>query len=86
MTTIADDVLDCTRTIINKLNQSPLSPSHLDLSDAAKQIALLKDMIFNEPEINHPHVQVIREEIAAGHYYIHSHKIAEKMLEQFHSI
>lgn len=52
-----------------------------DLSESGRQLAALKDLVFNTPDINHAHVQVVKEALEAERYQIRSHLIAEKLLE-----
>ncbi|AHE67008.1 flagellar biosynthesis anti-sigma factor FlgM [Legionella oakridgensis] len=53
----------------------------LSFDDTVKQIAALKAMIFNVPDINQAKIQFIKEEIAAGRYQIQSTRIAQKLTE-----
>lgn len=53
----------------------------LQLEETAQQLENLKTLIFNSTETNATKIEVIKEELSAGRYEIHSDRIAEKLLE-----
>lgn len=53
--------------------------SSVNLSDAARQIAALKDYVMKLPEINRARVEFLKQEISSGDYKMSSNIIAAKM-------
>lgn len=53
----------------------------LNLEETTKQLNTLKALIFSASETSQTKIQIIKEELSAGRYEIHSDRIAEKLLE-----
>ena len=53
----------------------------LNFDDTVKQMDTLKAILFNTSELNQTNIPFIKEELSAGRYKIHSHLIADKLME-----
>ncbi|MBA2651795.1 MAG: flagellar biosynthesis anti-sigma factor FlgM [Tatlockia sp.] len=65
-----------------KHNQKQLWASKLANNKAshAKQLALIKELISDLPEVNKARVEFLKGEIASGRYHISNDQIAAKMI------
>lgn len=69
---------------VNKGKKSnlPLKEDKFEISQRAKDIAVAKKALSQQPEVRGEKVQMIKEQIDQGTYYIDPIKIAQKMLSQ----
>lgn len=54
--------------------------------DVHDNLSVLKELIFDAPDVNHARVEHLKKEIASGHYQIASKQIAMRMLSNFERI
>jgi len=71
-----------TDPVVSKRDNQSSEMTNVNLSDAAKQIAALKEYAMKLPEINRARVEFLRQEIASGNYQMSSQLIADKMFNQ----
>jgi flagellar biosynthesis anti-sigma factor FlgM len=62
---------------------SSLYTSSSLLHEAHDNFSVLKELIFDAPDINHARVEHLKKEIASGSYQIASKQIAMRMLSNF---
>ena len=69
---------------VNKGNKSnkPLGEDKFEISQRAKEIAIAKKALMDNPEVRTEKVQMIKEQVEQGTYYIDPVKIAQKMLSK----
>lgn len=69
-------------SVVSKKDTQSSEASNVNLSDAAKQIAALKEYVTKLPDINRARVEFLKQEIASGGYTVSSSMIAAKMFNQ----